>query len=55
MEMAYELAHNKFKTTSIFYLVSARRGDVLALGSPFKERDAWKKKAEAMKLKCTNL
>lgn len=48
MKMASELAHNMLKVTSIFSLFSVRRGDVLALGSPFKERDSWKRNVEAM-------
>lgn len=55
MEMAYELAHNMFKATSIFSLVSVGQGDVLAPNSPLKERDVWKGKAKDMELKCINL
>ncbi|CAI8618450.1 unnamed protein product [Vicia faba] len=55
MEMAYELAYNMFKASSIFSFVSTGHGDALAPGSPFKEKDIWKWKVEAMEIKCTNL
>lgn len=40
MEMAYDLAYNMLKASSIISLVFAGRGDVLAPGNPLKERDA---------------
>lgn len=52
MEMASKLDHNKFKVASILSLLSTGWGDVLALGNHFKERDTWKRKVEAMELKC---
>lgn len=55
MGIPYDLSHNMFKYASIFSLVSTRHGDVLILSNPFKERDNWKEKAEAMELKCTYL
>lgn len=55
MEIGSELAHSMFQVVFIFSLVSATRGDVLSLGSPFKERGTWKEKGEALELKCTNL
>lgn len=55
IEKDYDLAHNMFKTASIFSLIFVGWGDVLALCSPFKERDTWKEKAEPMELKCINL
>ncbi|CAI8584825.1 unnamed protein product [Vicia faba] len=55
MEIAYDLGYNMFKVASNFSLVSIRRGEVLSFDSPFKERDTWKEKAEAMELKCNNL
>lgn len=39
MKMTYEIAYSMPKTASIFSLISARRGDVLVICSPFKERD----------------
>lgn len=44
-----------FKAAFIFSFFPARRSDVLAPCSPFKERDAWKEKVEDLELKCTNL
>lgn len=55
MEMAYEISHSMFKVASIFSLVSIRHGDVLAPGSPFKERDTWKEKVRAIEIRCTNI
>ena len=39
MEMTYEISYSMSKVASIFSLISSRQGDVLALCSPFKERD----------------
>lgn len=39
MEMTYEIVYSMSKIASIFSLISARRGYILALCSPFKERD----------------
>ena len=55
MEITLELAHNMFKAASIFSLNYTGHGDVLSPDNPFKEWDAWKEKAEALELKCTNL
>ncbi|CAI8612132.1 unnamed protein product [Vicia faba] len=52
MKMASELAYNMFKASSVFSFVSAGLGDVLAIGSSFKNMDAWIEKAEALELKC---
>lgn len=54
-EITLELAHNMFKAASIFSLNYTGHGDVLSPDNPFKEWDAWKEKAEALELKCTNL
>lgn len=53
--MTSELVYSMFKYAFVFSLVSKRRGNVLAPDSPFKQRDTWKGKIEAMELKCTNL
>lgn len=55
MEMAYKLAYNMFKDTSLFSLVSAGHGDVLASDNPFNERDIWKVRDETLELRCTYL
>lgn len=55
MEMTSELTHNMFKASSLFPLVSTGRGDVLAPGNLFTEKDIWKEKDEALELKCKNL
>lgn len=39
MEMTSDFAHNMFKVDYISSLVSIGQGDVLAPGSPFKEKD----------------
>lgn len=52
--MDYELTRSMFKVTSIFSLISIGKVDVLALGNPFKERDIWEGKVDALELRCTN-
>lgn len=37
-----------YRATSLFSLASVNQGDVLTMGYPFKERDTWKEKCEAM-------
>lgn len=55
MEITFELTRNMFKASSLFPLVSTGRGDVLAPGNIFTEKDIWKEKDEALELKCKNL
>lgn len=51
--MGFLIAYSKFLL--FFSPVSGGRGDVLALGSPFEEKDVWKGKFDTMDLNCTNL
>lgn len=51
--MELDLTQSMFKTASIFSLVSAGRGNVLASGNPIKDRDTLKGKYETMKLMCS--
>lgn len=48
------LLTSSLKLLLYFNLYMLDEGDVLALDSPFKERDSWKGKAETMELKCAN-
>lgn len=54
MEMTYELTCIKSKLASLFSLVFDELGYVLAPGNPFKKRDIWKGKVEALESRCTN-
>lgn len=51
MEMASKITRIMFKAFFLFSLVSARRGDVLALGNPFMEKGILKGKVDAFELK----
>src|SRR4051812_45272963 len=55
MELVCEITHSMYRDASLFSLVSTDRGDVLALGSPAKERETWKGKCETMESRCYTL
>lgn len=55
MELDFDLTHNMFKVASIFSLVFVGWGYVLVLSNPFKERNTWKGKVEAMEMRYITL
>lgn len=50
-----DIIHNLFKVVSLFSLVFAGMGDVLAPRNPTKEMYTWKDKFEAIELRCSTL
>lgn len=52
MVLISEITCNMYQNFSLFSLVADGQGDIMVVGNPYKKRETWKGKCEAMKHRC---